>query len=92
MNNNHDKLTDLAILRTYMSADNTLLAGIRTAVSILSFTLVLLKLYDPKRNTLQQHWMILTGIIIVSLLILIFSSYQYNKTINRIKEHKNKKL
>ena len=76
--------TDLAFMRTYMAAERTHLAWIRTAMSILSFTMVLLKLYDPLKHHLNFHRTLFITVIILSLFILIFSTFRYYYTLDMI--------
>ena len=83
--------TNLSLMRTYMSADRTMFSGIRTALTILTFILVLLKLYHPHADIIKKYRIPLSIVIIINILILGYTTYHYYETVELIQQ-KEKQL
>jgi putative membrane protein len=79
-----DTNTDLAFMRTYMAAERTHLAWIRTSLSILGFTMVLLKLYDPAKHNLRHHQKLFIFVGVTAFSLLLYSTYRYYYTLYMI--------
>ena len=78
--------TNLSIMRTYMSADRTMFAGMSTALSILAFVLVLLKMYHPNEDVIKIYRLPLILLVIINLSILGYIIYHYHRTIKLIQK------
>jgi putative membrane protein len=86
------KLSDrLAVERTIMGADRTLLAWVRTSLSLVSFGFTLFKVLEALQQTaagrvLREHTPRNIGIflILVGMVPLMLAMYQYHGTIRRL--------
>jgi putative membrane protein len=86
------KLSDkLAVERTIMGADRTLLAWVRTSLSLVSFGFTLFKVLEALQQTvagkvLRAHTPRTIGIfmILVGMVPLMLAMYQYHGTIRRL--------
>ena len=78
--------TNLSLMRTYMSADRTMFAGIRTALTILTFVLVLLKMYHPHADIIKKYRIPLIILITINILILAYTIYHYYRTVELIQK------
>lgn len=78
--------TNLSLMRTYMSADRTMFAGIRTALTILTFVLVLLKMYHPHADIIKKYRIPLIILILINILILAYTIYHYYRTVELIQK------
>ena len=86
------KLGDkLAIERTIMGADRTLLAWVRTSLSLISFGFTLFKVLEALQQSaagrvLREHTPRNIGIfmILLGMVPLMLAMYQYQRTIRRL--------
>lgn len=101
MSAEHEKLhiapalpTDMGMMRTIMAADRTLMAWIRTALSMISFGFTIYKVLEgvadqgmlPHSDTPQRVGLFLVGIGTLSMILGVFSYWATLKDLRRSEE------
>jgi putative membrane protein len=93
----YDMNTNLARLRTFQATERTLMAWIRTAISMISFGFTIVKFFEYLRSEKQQHFHLIgpvgVGLILISsgIMCLVVGDMQYRHAVKlqRLQDQNN---